>query len=52
MLGAPAAWALSSPLVRPGQAPGSPVLEVEDRPDPPPDPGPEPAPIPGPEPAP
>jgi len=45
-------WGVDSALVAPGQAPGSPVLEVEGLPAPPPDPGPEPAPTPGPEPAP
>jgi hypothetical protein len=47
---------IPSPLVRPGAPPGSPVLEVEDRPVEPPDPGgetsPDSPPIPGPEPAP
>ncbi len=37
-------WGVGSPLVRPGEAPGAPVLEVDDRPQPPPDPGGEPAP--------
>jgi hypothetical protein len=45
-------WGVDSALVAPGQPPGSPVLEVEGLPVPPPDPGPEPAPTPGPEPAP
>ena len=45
-------WGVNSPLVAPGQPPGSPVLEVEDLPTPPPNPGPEPAPSPGPEPSP
>ena len=47
---------IPSPLVHPGAPPGSPVLEVEDRPVEPPDPGgetsPDSPPIPGPEPAP
>ena len=42
-------WGVNSALVAPGQEPGSPVLEVEGLPTPPPDPGPEPAPSPGPE---
>lgn len=43
---------VGSPLVHPGDTPGDPVLEVEDLPVQPPNPGPEPAPVPGPEPAP
>ncbi len=45
-------WGVESPLVAPGQPPGTPVMEVEGLPTFPPDPGPEPAPIPGPEPTP
>jgi hypothetical protein len=45
-------WWIGSGLRRPGEAPGSPVLQVEDLPIPPPDPGPEPVPTPGPEPSP
>jgi hypothetical protein len=43
-------WGVGSPLVRPGEPPGGPVLEVEGLPEPSPvPPGPEPAPSPGPE---
>jgi hypothetical protein len=49
---APPVRGVGSPLVRPGDTPGSPVLPVEDLPVQPPNPGPEPAPVPGPEPAP
>jgi hypothetical protein len=45
-------WGIGSWLRRPGEPPGSAVLQVEGLPTPAPDPGPEPAPIPGPEPAP
>jgi hypothetical protein len=43
---------ITSWLVRPGEAPGSPLLEVIDQPDPAPDPGGEPSPDPRPVPAP
>ncbi len=47
------AWGIGSALRRQGEAPGSPVLRVEDLPVPAPNPpGPEPAPVPGPEPSP